>query len=32
MIEQIIAGVLLTLAFCCLIIPALTALGGPDED
>jgi len=32
MLETIVAGVLLTLAFCCLVIPALAALGGPDEE
>jgi len=31
-VEQIIAGVLLTLSFCCIVIPALCALAGPDED
>jgi len=32
MAEHLAAGILLGLAFACIIIPALTALGGPDED
>jgi hypothetical protein len=31
-LEQIVAGVLLTLAFCVVVIPALCALAGPDEE
>ena len=32
MTAHLVAGVLLGLAFACLIIPALCALAGPDED
>ena len=31
MIEHIVAGVLLGLAFVCIVLPALVALAGPDE-
>ena len=32
MIEHLVAGVLLGLAFACVVLPALIALAGPDED
>jgi hypothetical protein len=32
MIEHIAAGIILALGFLCLILPALHALAGPDED
>lgn len=32
MIEHLLAGVLLGLAFCCVVLPALCALGGPDRE
>jgi hypothetical protein len=32
MAEHLAAGILLGLAFCCLVLPALCALAGPDED
>jgi hypothetical protein len=31
MTAHLIAGVLLGLAFCCVVLPALCALSGPDE-
>lgn len=30
-VAHLLAGVLLGLAFCCVILPALCALGGPDR-
>ena len=32
MAEMLVAGILLGLAFSCIVIPALCALAGPDEE
>lgn len=32
MIEHLVAGILLGLAFACVVLPAFLALAGPDED
>lgn len=32
MIAHLMAGILLGLAFACIVLPALIALSGPDED
>jgi len=32
MIEHLIAGLLLGLSFCCVVLPALCALAGPDRE
>jgi hypothetical protein len=31
-VEHLIAGILLGLAFACVVLPALCALAGPDEE